>query len=42
MKRLNLVVVFNKDLTKVLFCIRAKEPFRHMLLYLFLVYHIQS
>ena len=25
MKRLNLIVVFNKDLTKVLFCIRAKR-----------------
>ena len=28
MKRLNLIVVFNKDLTKVLFCIRAKEPYK--------------
>ena len=28
MKRLNLIVVFNKDLTKALFCIRAKEPYK--------------
>jgi len=28
MKRFNLIVVFNKDLTKVLFCIRAKEPYK--------------
>ena len=28
MKRVNLIVVFNKDLTKVLFCIRAKEPYK--------------
>lgn len=28
MKRLNLIVVFNKDLTKVLFCIRTKEPYK--------------
>ena len=28
MKRLNLIVVFNKELTKVLFCIRAKEPYK--------------
>lgn len=28
MKRFNLIVVFNKDLTKALFCIRAKEPYK--------------
>lgn len=28
MKKLNLVVVFNKDLDKGLFCIRAKEPYK--------------
>lgn len=28
MKRLNLIVVFNKNLTKALFCIRAKEPYK--------------
>lgn len=28
MKKYNLIVVFNKDLTKVLFCIRAKEPYK--------------
>ncbi len=30
MKKLNLIVVFNKDLDKVLFCIRAKEPYKGM------------
>ena len=28
MKKLNLIVVFNKSLDKVLFCIRAKEPYK--------------
>ena len=28
MRKLNLVVVFNKDLDKALFCIRAKEPYK--------------
>ena len=28
MRKLNLIVVFNKDLNKVLFCIRAKEPYK--------------
>lgn len=28
MKKLNLIVVFNKNLTRVLFCIRAKEPYK--------------
>ena len=28
MRKLNLIVVFNKDLSKVLFCIRAKEPYK--------------
>lgn len=28
MKKLNLIVVFNKSLNKVLFCIRAKEPYK--------------
>ena len=28
MRKLNLVVVFNADLNKVLFCIRAKEPYK--------------
>ena len=30
MKKLNLIVVFDKSLTKVLFCIRAKEPYKGM------------
>ncbi len=30
MRKLNLVVVFNNDLSKVLFCIRAKEPYKGM------------
>ncbi len=30
MRKLNLVVVFNKDLNKALFCIRAKEPYKGM------------
>ena len=28
MRKLNLIVVFNKSLKKVLFCIRAKEPYK--------------
>lgn len=28
MRKLNLIVVFNADLGKVLFCIRAKEPYK--------------
>ena len=28
MRKLNLIVVFNKDLDKALFCIRAKEPYK--------------
>lgn len=28
MRKLNLIVVFNKDMKQVLFCIRAKEPFK--------------
>ena len=28
MRKLNLIVVFNQDLSKVLFCIRAKEPYK--------------
>jgi len=28
MRKLNLIVVFNKNLEKVLFCIRAKEPYK--------------
>ena len=28
MKKLNLIVVFNSNLDKVLFCIRAKEPYK--------------
>lgn len=28
MRKLNLIVIFNKDLNKVLFCIRAKEPYK--------------
>lgn len=28
MKKFNLIVVFNKSLDKVLFCIRAKEPYK--------------
>ena len=30
MRKLNLIVVFNKDLNKVLFCIREKEPYKGM------------
>ena len=28
MRKLNLIVVFNKDLNKGLFCIRSKEPYK--------------
>ena len=28
MRKFNLIVVFNKKLDKVLFCIRAKEPYK--------------
>lgn len=28
MRKLNLIVVFNKNLNKVLFCIRAKDPYK--------------
>ena len=28
MQKFNLIVVFNEDLTKTLFCIRAKEPYK--------------
>ena len=28
MKKLNLIVVFNKNLSEALFCIRAKEPYQ--------------
>ena len=28
MRKLNLIVVFSADLDKVLFCIRAKEPYK--------------
>lgn len=28
MRKLNLIVVFNKDLSKTLFCIRTKEPYK--------------
>ena len=28
MRKLNLIVIFNKRLDKVLFCIRAKEPYK--------------
>ena len=28
MKKFNLIVVFNKDLKNILFCIRAKEPYK--------------
>ena len=30
MRKLNLIIVFNKDLSKALFCIRAKEPYKGM------------
>ena len=28
MRKLNLIVIFSKKLDKVLFCIRAKEPYK--------------
>ena len=28
MRKLNLIVVFNKDLNQVLFCIRSKDPYK--------------
>ena len=28
MRKLNLIVVFNNDLKKAIFCIRAKEPYK--------------
>ena len=28
MRKLNLIVVYNNNLDKVLFCIRAKEPYK--------------
>ena len=30
MRKLNLIIVFNKDLSEALFCIRAKEPYKGM------------
>ena len=30
MQKFNLIVVFNEDLTKTLFCIRAKEPYKEL------------
>ena len=30
MRKLNLIVIFNEDLSKTLFCIRAKEPYKGM------------
>ena len=30
MRKLNLIVVFNKDLKQALFCIRAKEPYKRL------------
>ncbi len=30
MRKLNLIVIFNENLDKVLFCIRAKEPYKGM------------
>lgn len=30
MKRMNMIVVFNKSLNKVLFCKREKEPYKGM------------
>ena len=30
MRKLNLIVVFNKDLSNCFFCIRAKEPYKGM------------
>lgn len=30
MRKFNLIIVFNKELNKALFCIRAKEPYKGM------------
>ena len=30
MRKLNLIVVFNKNMDESLFCIRAKEPYKGM------------
>lgn len=30
MKKYNVIVVFNKDLTKTLMCKRTKEPYKNM------------
>ena len=30
MRKLNLIIVFNNDLSEALFCIRAKEPYKGM------------
>lgn len=30
MRKLNLIIVFNKELNKALFCIRVKEPYKGM------------
>ena len=30
MRKLNLIIVFNKELNEALFCIRAKEPYKGM------------
>ena len=30
MKKLNLIVIFNASLDKVLFCVRAKEPYKEL------------
>ena len=30
MRKLNIIVVFNKKMDRVLFCIRAKEPYKGM------------
>ena len=30
MRKLNLIVIFNEELSKTLFCIRAKEPYKGM------------
>ena len=30
MRKLNLIFIFNEDLSKTLFCIRAKEPYKGM------------
>ena len=30
MKRMNVIAVFNKDLTKTLMCKRTKEPYKNL------------